>query len=106
VATDEKGAVYICDRGNNRIRKIQNGMLITVVGSNERGFNGETTDASTALIDQPNFVATDIAGNVYFGDYRNNRVRKIIPQAGTYMSNNLPTQGVKAPGQPNHFTHQ
>lgn len=106
VATDAKGIVYICDRGNNRIRKIQNGMLITIVGSNERGFNGETTDANIALIHQPNFVATDIAGNVYFGDYRNNRIRKIMQQAGTYMSNNLPTQGVKEPGQPNHFTHQ
>ena len=43
VACDSRNDLYICDSGSNRIRKIDrdSGIITTVVGTGEHGFNGD-----------------------------------------------------------------
>ncbi len=43
VACDSHNDLYICDSGSNRIRKIdrETGIITTVVGTGEHGFNGD-----------------------------------------------------------------
>lgn len=77
VAFDTAGAVYIADRRNHRIRKVVNGTITTIAGTGSAGFSGDGGVASSAAINQPQSIAIDSAGNLYFTDSANHRVRRI-----------------------------
>ena len=80
VAVDNNsGSIYIVDVGNNRIRKIIGaaGIITTFAGTGNASFSGDGGAATLAEINMPQGVAVDAAGNVYFTDHLNNRIRKI-----------------------------
>ena len=78
VATDASGTVYIADTGNNRIRAIDaSGRIVTKAGDGTAGFSGDGGSSTAARLNAPGSVAVDAAGNVYFADTGNNRVRRI-----------------------------
>jgi sugar lactone lactonase YvrE len=77
VAVDPAGNLYIADAGNNRIRKVSNGVITTVAGDGIQGFSGDNGPATTAQLNIPNAVAVDAAGNLYIADDANNRIRKV-----------------------------
>ena len=78
VAVDASGNVYVADGRNHRIRKIApNGVVTTVAGRGGWGFEGDGGAATQALLNGPAAVAVDAAGNVYFSDSNNARVRKV-----------------------------
>ena len=80
VATDKYGNVYITDQQNSRIRKIStSGIISTIGGDGTAGFGGDGGPATSAHIKVPIGIAVDTAGNVYFADANNFRVRKISP---------------------------
>lgn len=79
VAYDAAGNLYVSQRNANRIRKIApNGTITTIAGGNT-GFAGDGGQASAALISRPAGLAFDSAGNLYFADSGNRRIRKITP---------------------------
>jgi sugar lactone lactonase YvrE len=83
VAVDSRGNIYIGDTLNNRIRKVNpRGIISTIAGNGTCGFSGDGGPGASAMICNPEGVAVDTKGNVYFGDYLNLRVRKIT-RAGT-----------------------
>lgn len=76
MAIDATGNVYVADLGNNVIRKITpGGVVSTFAGSGTAGFTNATGTAAT--FNNPSGVAVDLAGNVYVADYGNNAIRKI-----------------------------
>lgn len=78
VTVDALGNVFITDYGSHRIRKVDgSGIITTVVGTGAPGFSGDGGPATSAMIYQPVQVAFDAAGNMYFGDQLNNRIRKV-----------------------------
>ncbi len=78
LATDSAGALYICDYGNHRVRKIDtSGVITTIAGTGSAGYNGDSIMATTAQLHYPSGIAVDVAGNVLFSDTYNFRVRKI-----------------------------
>ena len=79
IAVDGVGNIYISDKHNNVIRKIDaGGMVSTFAGSGAAGYaDGQGT---SAVFNEPAGVAVDVAGNVYVADQNNNRIRKITPQ--------------------------
>ena len=78
IAVDGSGNVYLADRGNNRVRMIRaaDGFITTIAGTGNVGFI-DNVPATMAEIDEPYSVAVDAAGNVYFSDRGNRRVRMI-----------------------------
>lgn len=78
VVFDAVGNMYIADRNNNRIRKVNtSGIISTVAGTVGAGFGGDGGQATSAQLSNPFGVAVDAAGNIYIGDSNNNRIRKV-----------------------------
>ncbi len=77
VALDSTGNLYIADLGASVIRKVTGGMISTLAGTGTAGFGGDTGPASSALLDQPNGITLDAAGDLYIADYLNDRIREI-----------------------------
>jgi len=78
ITIDASGNVYVADHGNNLIRKIASGGVVTTLaGSGAQGSANGTGAAAT--FNQPTGVVADASGNVYVADYGNNLVRKISP---------------------------
>jgi len=83
VAVDGLGTIFIADTHNQRIRKVVSGVITTIAGNGTAGFSGDNGPATSATLNQPNAVTIDAAGNVYFADTNNHRIRKIT---GTIIS--------------------
>jgi serine protease len=82
LAVDPSGAVYISDTNNNRVRKVTPDGIISDFAGSAAGTAGNTGDggpATAALLDRPQAVVVDEAGNVYIDDEGNNRIRKVTP---------------------------
>ena len=81
IAVDGSGNVYITDTDNNRIRKLDtSGIITTIAGRGNHqnsGFEGDGGPAIAALLHSPRGIAVDGAGNVYFADTGNRRIRKV-----------------------------
>ena len=78
VAVDGSGNVYISDLYNQRIRKVNaSGSISTLAGNGTSGFSGDGGPSTAAELNDPYGISVDNNGNVYVGDYSNNRIRKI-----------------------------
>ncbi len=78
VAVDRGGNLYIAEYGGDRIRKVApNGIITTFAGTGRAGFSGDGGPATTAAIFNPLDMAADAAGNIYFVDSGNRRIRRI-----------------------------
>src|ERR1035441_4633979 len=79
VALDIAGNLYIADNYNNRIRKVAtNGIISTLAGNGTGGYSGDGNTAAYATIYGPSGVAVDNAGNLFFADYNNSRIREVF----------------------------
>jgi uncharacterized protein (TIGR03437 family) len=76
VALDAAGNIYTSDN-NNRIRKIDNKGLITTLTASVLGYSGDGGPAKNAAVNLPSGIVVDPAGNLYFADRGNFRIRKI-----------------------------
>jgi sugar lactone lactonase YvrE len=78
VTLDGAGNLYILDSSNLRIRKVStSGILTTVAGNGTRGDTGDGGLAIAAEIAPGHGLAADAAGNLYFTDPVNQRIRKV-----------------------------
>ena len=78
VVLDAAGNLYVSDTGNERIRKVTPaGLITTVVGDGVDAFSGDFGPATRAEVALPNGLAVDSAGNFYFADRVNQRIRKV-----------------------------
>ena len=74
------GHLYISDSGNNRVRLIAHGVVVTVAGAGPPGFEGDGGKAHAAKLNTPQKLALGPDGSVYVADRANRRVRKVDPQ--------------------------
>ncbi|MHB8260539.1 MAG: NHL domain-containing protein [Bacteroidia bacterium] len=85
VVFDASGNLYIADRSNQRIRKVNTtGIISTIAGTGTSGYTGDMGQATAAELSSPFGVTIDAAGNLYIADDFNNRIRKVanVVQAG------------------------
>ena len=84
IAVDANGNIYIGDKNNYRVRKIDvgTGLISTVAGTGVFGSSGDGGDAIAARLGGPDGIAVDGEGNIYIADESNHRVRKIDISTG------------------------
>ncbi|HWY98094.1 MAG TPA: T9SS type A sorting domain-containing protein [Bacteroidia bacterium] len=83
MVVDTGGNIYIADELNNRIRKIDpSGIITTYAGNGTQGYSGDGGLATAAEFNWPDGLALDAYGNLYIGDYNNQRVRIINKSSG------------------------
>ncbi|MCZ6888418.1 MAG: hypothetical protein O7H39_07975 [Gammaproteobacteria bacterium] len=84
VVTGPDGALYFCDLGNHRVRRVdlESMQISTVAGSGENGYAGDGGAALLADLNEPYEVRFDGAGNMYFVDMQAHVVRRVSRQTG------------------------
>ena len=73
------GQLYVSDSGNNRVRFLAHGAVMTVAGTGAPGFDGDDGPALKAALNTPQKLALAPDGSVYIADRANRRVRKLDP---------------------------
>ncbi len=85
IVVDSTGNLYIADRYNNRIRKVDtSGNISTYAGTGVAGYFGDGGPATTTPINQPLGLALDLTGNLFIAEYGGNRVRRIGTDGTVY----------------------
>lgn len=75
---DKQGNLYIADKLNNVIRKVNtSGLITTIVGTGVAGYSGDGGIATNAQLNKPTDVVIDSLGNIYIPDGLNYVVRKV-----------------------------
>lgn len=95
VAADPAGNIYITDRGNHTIRKVDvSGTISRFAGTGVAGYSGDGDSARLCTLNQPEGIAVDGSGNLYIADASNQVVRKVDAASGFIST----VAGMGAPG--------
>ncbi len=83
ISIDASGNQYICDAGNNEIRKITSAGVTTLLAGNASGTPGMANGTGTAAsFNLPYNSTADASGNLYIADFSNNQIRKLVIATG------------------------
>ena len=77
---DSSGNLYVADTDNNVIRKIDTGsprIITTIAGTGVAGNSGDNGPATSAMLNTPDRVSVNGAGNFFISDSGNNRIRRV-----------------------------
>ena len=79
VAFDVDGNMIFSDTFNHVVRRVDvhTNVITTIAGTGTRGFAGDGGPAKAAELNEPYGVVVDRAGNIFFADRLNRRVRKV-----------------------------
>ncbi|NKB70678.1 MAG: hypothetical protein GKR89_26710 [Candidatus Latescibacteria bacterium] len=84
LAFGPQGDLYVCDNGNNRIRKIdmRSGLVTTVLGTGAAASSGDGGPASEASVNVPDAIFVDVHGHLYVSEVWGYRLRKVDGNTG------------------------
>ena len=78
LAVDAEGAVFISDRDNQRVRRVDpDGTIETVAGTGTYGYSGDGGPATSAKLSGPRGLAIGPDGTLYIADEGANRIRHV-----------------------------
>ena len=92
VAVGPTGDVFVGEAG--RLRRISGGTIVTIAGTGETGFGGDSGPAVAAQISTPSGLWASADGSVLIADAQNHRVRRVA-SGGTITT--VAGNGTKAP---------
>ena len=84
IVTGPDGAIYFCDLGNQRIRKIDRAArrLSTIAGNGTRGYAGDGGPATGASLNMPHEIDFDANGHLYIAERDSHVIRKVDAKSG------------------------
>lgn len=101
ITADRYGNVFIADKMNSRIRKIDpTGVITTVAGGGTSILNN--VPALSAFLNEPNDISVNASGDIFIADTKNRTVRKVSAATGLITTvagtgtAGLPTEGYYA----------
>ncbi len=77
LAADNTGNLYVADYWKQQVWRISNSTVTTIAGNGDGSFLGDGSAATSADLALPSYVAVDRAGNVFFTDSGNHRIRRV-----------------------------
>src|SRR5262249_54279699 len=77
ICLDAAGNLLIADTGDNRIRKVANGVITTIAGTGTAGSIGDGGPAAMAQLNGPKGVSVDAQNNIYIADTGNGLIRRV-----------------------------
>lgn len=85
IQIDSTGDIYIVDRLNAAVRKIDasTGTITTVAGTGEPGYGGDGGPGDQAQLQEPNDCFLDGQGGLLIADVRDQRIRRLDLTTGT-----------------------
>eukprot|EP00418_Pyrodinium_bahamense_P004952 CAMPEP_0179013624 /NCGR_PEP_ID=MMETSP0796-20121207/1825_1 /TAXON_ID=73915 /ORGANISM="Pyrodinium bahamense, Strain pbaha01" /LENGTH=1076 /DNA_ID=CAMNT_0020709139 /DNA_START=45 /DNA_END=3273 /DNA_ORIENTATION=+ len=103
IAIDDEDNLYIADYGNNRVRMWtpSANYIVTIAGTGEIGFSGDGGEARLARLRQPEGIAVRPRGQgdgplqVYFSDFNNQRIRRLVWTGERWIIHTVAGTGVK-----------
>lgn len=102
VNRDFYGNLYIADRFNHRVRRVDavTGIITTIAGTGTAGYSGDGGLAIHAHLDQPIGLAIEADGTIYISDNHNDCIRKIDPSGTITTYAGTGTAGDSGDGGP------
>lgn len=84
IALDRKGNLYVADRGNHCVRRVdaRRGVITTLAGNGAPGASGDGKQASMAQLRDPVAVAVGRNGDLFIADLGNARIRRVDGRTG------------------------
>ncbi|MGE3809808.1 MAG: hypothetical protein AB7K24_34520 [Gemmataceae bacterium] len=84
VVADTNGDLYIVDRLNTVVRKVdgKSGIITTVAGTGQKGFSGDGGPGSKATLREPNDCCLDGKGGLLIADVGDWRIRRLDLKTG------------------------
>lgn len=84
MAIGPDGALYFCDLGNQRIRRLDlaTKKMTTVAGTGQRGYTGDGGPATQATLAAPHEIVFDKNGDLYIAERDNHVIRKVTMVTG------------------------
>jgi cysteine-rich repeat protein len=82
LAFDLAGNLYIADSYGDKIQRVSQGNLLTVVGTGEPGYAGDGGPAASARLDNPQGIVVDGLGNIFIADSDNHVIRRVDHATG------------------------
>src|SRR3984957_3239364 len=81
---DSAGNIYIAERDNHVVRKVEakTGIISTFAGTGAPGFSGDGGPATLAQLRQPHSIAVDPSGKLLICDIGNHRIRQVDLSTG------------------------
>lgn len=83
LTVDKNGNLFVADLGNNTVRKVTSGGVVTTLAGRSGIFGSSDGTGSAVLFSYPAGIALDAGGNLYVADYENNTVRLGTPTTRT-----------------------
>src|SRR6516225_5737653 len=77
IAVDSAGNVYFADAGNDRIRRVSNGVISTVAGNGSFDYSDDNGPALNVGLGNIHGLAADSIGNLYIADLQNQVIREV-----------------------------
>ncbi len=98
VTFDAAGNLYIADRFNSAVRRVDAAtQIITTVAGGTYGYDGDGGLATQAALGNPTDVVVDAAGNLFIADFDNYVIRRVDATTGiisTFAGGGNPDDGV------------
>jgi streptogramin lyase len=81
---DKKGNLYIAERDNHVVRKVdmKTGIISTAAGTGKAGFSGDGGPGNQAMLNQPHSIFLDRDGTLLICDIQNHRIRRLNLSTG------------------------
>ena len=100
IAIAPDGTIYVSDSLANRVRRIRDGMIVTVAGTERRGYSGDGGPGTSAQLYWPSALELMPDGTLLIADSLNHAVRALAPDGTIDTIAGTGEEGVSGDGGP------